>query len=170
MFIFDNGRVCVYCESRCGHTSLYKHFGIPVYSIGQCGIDNWVNTKSKRVLVLRHPYDRVTSAFLMLYRNLMSQEDFETNFINHTKPYMAELLSCVDSTLDFQYIDFDKLNNFVEMDYANTTITNSRYRKHIYIYNDAYSKKDLEQEYDLYLQIKQMKQEITVQEWEELTK
>ena len=167
MFIHDTGKICVYAATRCGHTSVQQYFNIKPYS-QKSQIDCWINTSSKRVLVLRNPYSRVTSGFLMLQR-VDSLVDFEDNFITHTKPYIADCLGTESNEIDFAYINFENLIKYIPMDYARTRQTHSHNRKQLYIYNRQYSKEHLEQEYALYQSVLRTKKEISVEEWKELT-
>jgi hypothetical protein len=169
MFIHDTGKICVYVATRCGHTSAQRYFNVEPYR-QESQIDCWINTSSKRVLVLRNPYSRVTSGFLMLQRfDDDSFADFEDNFIMHTKPYIADCMGTESNEIDFAYINFEKLIKYIPMDYTRTRQTHSYNSKQLYIYNRHYSKEHLEQEYALYLSVLRNKKEISVEEWKELT-
>jgi hypothetical protein len=166
MFIHDTGKICVYAATRCGHTSAQQYFNVD--SRGS-QIDHWNNTSSKRVLILRNPYSRVTSGFLRVQRfKNISPEEFEEKFIIHTKPYIANCMGTAFKQIDFAYINFEHLIQYIPMD-ASTVQTHARNSKQIYIYNRHYSKEQLEQEYELYQNVLTNKEEISVEEWKELT-
>ena len=167
MFIHDNGKVAVFCVTRCGHTSMYRHFGIEPYSITNHSIHEWANSKSQRVLVLRNPYDRWLSALkhheaVRISSPEMSEEEHQLNLRVHGEPYLHK----ISRAIDFKIIDFDRLSEYITMS-DDTFVTNSK--------SEAKYKKDKafaelrDGEYNNYLYFKRHCKEITPEEWKLLT-
>ena len=177
MFFYDNGEICVTAFSRCGHTSMYEHFGLPVYSING-KISDFANSKTKKkVLVVRNPYDRLLSAVnnsKTLKENNVSSDDYTQWTIDHSIPLLQDqrLLN-----LDFKIIDFYKLNRYIGVSKV-TVVTNSVgaiARKPVSwlcsksIYDDYmmlyHSQEEMEREYQAYRSIMISHDEISVPEW-----
>ena len=61
MFVYDNGKVCVLANSRCGHQSMYEYFDLPIIKELSDKTDIWAKSSNKKVLVLRNPVERMWS-------------------------------------------------------------------------------------------------------------
>jgi hypothetical protein len=109
MLVYDNGRVCVLANTRCGHTSMYSYFGLEPHSLSN-SIHDWYNTSSLRVLVLRNPLDRWLSAATALDRigsPVMGSEEWMTR---HSAPFLKDLPWRYYS---WHYIDFYRLREYL---------------------------------------------------------
>lgn len=66
IFVHSNGKVNVQCRMRCGHSSMYGYFGVPLYSQADIPpperMRQWLSNPGHRVLVIRHPVERLISA------------------------------------------------------------------------------------------------------------
>jgi len=165
VFIHDNGKVCVLCATRCGHTSMYHHFTIEPHSITD-PIDVWIKSKSQRVLVLRNPYARWISASKhsrkVRKRNPnMTSEQFQLNLRVHGAPYLHK----ISRSIDFKIIDFDRLSEYITMS-DDTFVTNSKWEDR---HKKAKAFVELRSEYNNYLYFMKYCKEITPDEWKLLT-
>lgn len=162
MFVHDNGKVSVLSVTRCGHTSMYDYFGIPRYTLTGNSPFTWYNTNSIKVVVLRNPIERMYSAHKII---MEIKKESEQRFYEHCYPYLHMLL--VFSK--FKIIHFKKLGNYIPFS-KNTdpTYTNNETGK--YIVNRFFTEADLLQECNLYQTLIDSKEEITPEEWKELTK
>lgn len=174
MFVHDNGKVLTLSISRCGHTSMYTYFGLEEYSFeGKVDILDWINSKSEsqRVIVLRNPYDRVRSAQQNLAHCLDSLGSLpieeERWFYNHSYPYLHTINHC-----NFKYIDFYKLQNYLETVSKKTikSKVSCNEGSKFYIPNNYYREQDLDNEFFQYEKILAEREEMSVEEWKELTR
>jgi len=184
MFVYDNGKMCVYSATRCGHTSMYGYFNIPVYTCVAESFNIWQTTKNLRIVVLRNPYQRLISAYKRFGCNsIIYDEHARQQFIEHSRPFLKYI--CYGNTmnfvhydietgqwrqnyLDFCYINFDRLSEYIPTD-NRTITTNTKSESKVYVKNDVYSENDLETEYIHYENLLATKREITPEEWKELT-
>ena len=155
MFVFDNGKVSVLCVTRCGHTSMYEHFGIEPYTIPGKSPMQWLMTNSKKVVVLRHPLERMTSAF-----NFAGSSESGI-FYYHCTPYLRYL-----AFVDFEYIPFCDIGSYIVKS-DKTTTTNSTLRK--YIPNPYFTEIDMQKEVEFYERYIQTRPTISAEEWKRLT-
>ncbi len=160
MMVHDNGKVCVLAVTRCGHTNMYNHFGLEPYTYS-AGYTPWLQSTSKRVVVLRNPYDRVKSAKRLC--EIFEFRDQNIAFIDHSKPYLHMLKDCQD----FSIIDFYRLSEYIQREgwqsFATYSVGGS------YIPNDEYTEEDLQREYQLYCDLMNIREQMTAKEWKELT-
>lgn len=162
MLVYDNGKVCVLCATRCGHTSMHYHFGIEPYVTSD--IRDWIKSKSQRVLVLRNPYDRFVSALSNTEKIIEMMPDMsEEPYLwtkNHSQPYLHR----ISPSIDFKIIDFNRLSEYIAVS-NKTVITNSKA-------NVIKNKKDFiefRHEYNRYQYFMKFCKEITPEEWKLLT-
>jgi hypothetical protein len=189
MFYYDNGKVCVFANTRCGNTNMYHHFGFKPYSKAVDDFNAWsTTTTSQRVVVLRNPIDRMVSAI-----NAVPAMPFGTTFpidVVRNKYYTESYIeSCMETTLfkmhcspylhkisnePFKIIDFSRLNEYIprKMNLLQSPTTNSNNYtdpKSAYIKNKYFSLTELEKEYEIYLSLLKEREQISVEEWKEKT-
>lgn len=177
MFVYNDGKICVAATHRCGSTSMYGYFGLPLYEkIGNARFDftywNSLNDESiTKVLVLRNPYQRLESAINntkylssdSVYSELLNNKDSKMFWtLKHSKPYLHNI-TCED----FYVIDFDNLSKYIRKDYFTVT-TNSRTYKWQENFAKYYSKEDLDSEYTLFEKFSQ-RPNILPSVWKDLT-
>jgi hypothetical protein len=167
MFIHDNGKVFVASAPRCGHTSMYSYFGIDEYSMSGTDIRQWNlrPSNSKKIIVLRNPVERMSSAYnRMLFTK---SENKDNDFENHCRPYLVH----ISNWLNFYVIDFRNLGFYIPVS-SKTIVTESSkaISTGCYINNSKFSKQDLENELEAYNYFITNKPQITPKEWKELTK
>ena len=164
MLVHDNGKVCVASATRCGHTSMYHYFGRnPHTNPGKLG--DWIESSSRKILVLRNPYDRLQSA-------LINAEDFPYGLTDitltkeewiyvHSKPYLID----IPLTTNFEIIDFYKLSDYIQMsrDTMQTNVSSVN-RRNLDI------TPEMRKEYDRYRYYMEHCKQIDPLEWKELTR
>ena len=161
MFVHDNGKVSVLSVTRCGHTSMYDYFGIPRYTLTGVRLFTWYNTNSTKVIVLRHPIERMYSAHKTI---IEIRKQSEQEFYHHCFQYLRMCLLYSN----FKIIHFKKLGNYIPISkYTDSTYTNNETGK--YIVNEFFTEAELLQECSLYETLMKTKEEITPEEWKELT-
>jgi hypothetical protein len=72
--------------------------------------------------------------------------------------------------VDFEYIDFYKLNEYIPLSDETITTNTSKLSSKVYISNDRYDEHLVEKEYDLYKMFLSTRKEIIPEEWNELIK
>lgn len=144
------------------------------------------------IVVIRNPIDRMISAidglspWLYMFTPdpvwfkldpVPSRNDIREHvlFEAHSKPYLSGLME-----YDFRIIDFYKLESYInrftsdkmiEVFQSPTTSTKGLTDpKEHYVENSVFSLEELEKEYALYLTIMQTKEQISVEEWKNLTR
>lgn len=197
MIVHDNGKLNVLAENRCANTSIYRHFNIPVYS--QMRAHNriqlrsiWKQNPSEKIIVLRHPYQRVASA--MAYHGLNSKQ-FYHDFIklpteeqqknplfwsyqelnnktyeefravdiaSHCRPYLHHLIG-----YNFRYINFDRISEYLDVQVG--PITNTTSKEFNVDFLEFFRLDDLKFEKRLYDEYLHRFQEISPEEWKEKT-
>lgn len=161
MFIHDTGKLCVMAATRCGHTSMAKHFNIPAYTPVKGNTSRyWNTTSSHAIVVLRHPIERMYSAYHA--SALMDVTDKDGYLVAHSWPYLHLLMRDT-----FSWIDFKDLSLYIEMD-RNTTVTYTTNTTGSYIPNSGYTELQLKREIGAYTRIVNNKPKLTVNEWKEL--
>lgn len=167
MLVYDNGRVCVLANTRCGHTSMYEYFGLEPYTV-TTSIDDWYNTTSQRVLVLRNPKDRWVSAL----RHRVNKDPRVTDhewFTIHGAPYLRDL---VWKYYSWSYIDFYKLGQYIPLS-SRSEQTHSNYSPRGTINAQpglrTGLRTELHSEMVAYRLIRRYSKELSVAEWQELT-
>ena len=159
MLVYDNGRVCVLANTRCGHTSMYRYFGLEPYTV-TTSIHDWYNTTSRRVLVLRNPRDRLASALRHRVNKPAGFSEHEW-LLRHGSPYLRDL---VWKYYSWSYIDFYKLGQYIPLSLSSER-THSNYSKSLGDEQDT----DLRSEMVGYRLIRRYSKELSVAEWQDLT-
>lgn len=197
MLVHDNGKVNVLAENRCANTSLYNYFKIPTYSQMQNNSrqqlrSRWKSNPSEKIVVLRHPYQRIQSAinyhnmksvdfynkfktlpieeqkkekFFWAYKDLFntSYADFrKNNIVGHSIPYLHHLIG-----LEFRYIDFNRISEYV--DTKSGPITNTVSTDFSVDFLEFYQLDDIKFEKRLYEEFLLRCEEISPEEWKEKT-
>jgi hypothetical protein len=164
MFIYDNGKVSILSVPRCGHTSMAYHFNQTPYIV-KGGLLDWLKSSSRKILVLRNPYDRLQSA----QRNAEGFPYVPSDGINTTKeewirvhsyPYLID----IPATISFEIIDFYKLSEYISLS-TDTLQTNSSSVHHTKLEISP----EMRNEYVRYRYYMEYCNEITPGEWKELT-
>lgn len=164
MFVYDNKKVSVYCANRCGNTSMYSYFGIPKYTLPNATPDIWYNTNSTKVVVLRNPVERMYSA-CNLFKIINLRGEAGKNFYVHCAPYLHD----IQQNWDFKVIDFYKLSNYIPISNDTIPTASGKITTGEYIVNEFFTEAELFQECFLYETLMKTKEEITPEEWKELT-
>lgn len=163
LLVHDNGNICVAVATRCGTTSMYDYFNLARYT-GNSKLDDWINSASRRVIVLRNPYDRIESALNNL--SVVYSKDEKPNisrmdwFKTHSKPYLID----IPKDLEFEVIDFYNLHMYVKISFS-TLVTNSN---NVDI-NPHKNYPLIKEEYDRYQYFMNNRKHISPVEWKELT-
>lgn len=159
MLVYDNGRVCVLANTRCGHTSMYRYFGLEPYTVNN-SISQWYNTASVRVLVLRNPLDRWLSAYSALAQvpPRISREQF---MLDHSAPFLQYLAWQSHS---WHYIDFYRLREYLPQSHS-PVVTHSVCADRSQFADDPVMMRELA----AYKLFKRHCKELSVGEWRELT-
>ena len=165
MFILHTNKFSIMAKSRCGSTSLYDFFNIDYNSLDARTYVEWSNSSLRKILVLRNPYDRIISAFKFLHQVPFDAAKKSEMFITHSCPYMWKI-----ENVDFEYIDFYKLNEYIPLSDETITTNTSKLSSKVYISNDRYDEHLVEKEYDLYKMFLSTRKEIIPEEWNELIK
>ena len=163
MLVHDNGKICVLSATRCGHTSMSRYFRKTPH-MDPLGLWTWLISSSRKILVLRNPYDRLQSA-------LINAEDFPYGLSNitetkeewikvHSEPYLID----IPQTTPFEIIDFYRLSEYIPMS-RDTTRTNTSkiHRTSITI------TPEMREEYKRYRYFLTYCRQISPEEWKELT-
>lgn len=161
---------------------MYNYFGMPGYFPTHPELLPTNNT----VIVIRNPIDRMISAvkgltpILHVFRAHKEWHNTDSSttqeqireiaiFKTHCKPYLSTVIND-----EFRIIDFYKIGNYITrpIDRKQSPVTNTSgltNPKEHYVENSVFSLADLEEEYDLYLQIMNTREQISVEEWKSLT-
>ena len=178
MFIYDNGKVCVFSATRCGHTSMYDYFGIPLHTHTGLLLKDWKNSNSLRVMVLRNPIDRWLSGIRYVqnvednnnfykkdgkFYTIQNHESKDKLLFEHTYPF--ELLNRhMKKTIPFKIIPFENLQDYIPV---------SRYTIHVNVeqshHTDIPMSPDMREAIVNYKYYRQYCEVITPEEWKELT-
>lgn len=126
VFIHDNGNIHVMSNTRCGHTSMRKYFGFEERLRSHDGSwDKWINSTSRRVVVLRNPIDRWKSAEVFMniswFKHIGPKNgmDKDTFLRVHREPYLIN----IPTDLTFEIIPFENLSDYLP--WGNGTIPTS---------------------------------------------
>ena len=175
MFIHCTDKFAIMAATRCGHTNMYHYFQYKQYTETGFATHNWRNHHNS-IVVLRNPLDRVISGLpggLPIWQwdsDLI--EELNDEFVSHTTPYMnTTLVGC-----NFRIIDFYRLEEYIPRMWGKhqSIRTNSRVKDHttaedVFVRNDAYTLRDLEQEFDLYKYFMANRERVSVDEFRGLT-
>lgn len=156
MIVHDNGRLNVLAENRCANTSMYGHFNLPLYGMMYDNTreqlrSKWKTNPSEKIVVLRHPYQRVHSAIAyhqlrgvptyQLYNAMPAEEKqkhrffwehkdrldkpyaeyMHANIQSHCLPYLRHLIG-----VNFRYINFDRISEYLDVHGGPKTNTTSK--------------------------------------------
>lgn len=210
IFVYNTGSFTIGSPLRSGHTAMYNFFGKP--EPRATSIDNWIAATNQKVIVLRHPVERMNSSFEIYEMNMKpvidvmdplpygQRQQAAIDFINSTDD--IESVGLVDTPLmnlffpedpgkleeaksffiyrhhsqvymhmikdlDFKYINFEELNQYIPMNGMITNTTDRSYDK--FQENPHYTLEQLQQEEANYNWILQNKPKLTVAEWQALT-
>lgn len=173
--------------TKCGHTAMSYYFGMPVPP--QRTFAHWLEYQSPKVVVLRHPVERMHSAINFYEKQFneliveyektgMSDNlDFFESFINnplgieeyifnkHCRPYMHIL-----KNRDFRIIKFEELSQYIPKVAPGGIETNTT-NKDIdpFPSNRYFKREDMLKEIELYENLLETRQVITPEEWKALT-
>lgn len=190
MFIHDNGRLNVLSHKKCGHIAMIRYFGMNEMQNTTLGtFGDWISNPSPKVLVVRHPVERMHSA-INWYKGVFESRikfyqqhghvdifDLIKAFIHdhdgslqeeyifnaHCRPY----LKLIKNT-DFRIIKFEDLKNYIPKHTAHDTKTSNR-EMYPFPKNKYFNEQDMLQEIAAYEEILTLKEVITSEEWKELT-
>lgn len=178
MFIFDNNKICILTNTRCGHTSMYGYYGIPVHKHTGLELEDWKNSPSIRVMVLRNPIDRWLSGIKYveaikdnnqfyekdgkLYTR-QTHEPIEKILFEHTYP--CELLTRnLDKTVPFKIIPFENLQDYIPTSKHTTHVRVNRAHQ-----RDVPMSADMREAISNYKYYRKYCEVIDPEEWKELT-
>jgi hypothetical protein len=187
MLVHDNGNLNILAMEKCGHTAMWYYFDMPL--IQKYFVD-WLQYESPKVVVLRHPMERVHSAITFtdkLFREeekaeaILEAVKFSDNFFEyyannpdeiqeyifnrHCRPYMHIL-----KNRDFRIIKFEELAQYIPKILPGGIATNTTNRSiDPFPSNRWFTRKDMLKEIELYESFLVNKEVITVEEWKALT-
>lgn len=167
MFIHDNGNVHVLSNTRCGHTSMRKYFGFEEVPRGMHDRWNeWINSTTRRVLVLRNPIDRWKSAEVFettgwfIHHEPHNGMDKDFWIWVHRQPYLINIPRYVD----FEIIPFENLSDYLPMDEGTLVSNSNNVNRH-----DTKGSSSLREELIQYRYFREHCKIISPEEWRELT-
>lgn len=152
---------------RCGSTSMYRYFNVPYNSLDKKTEDHWRwygEFGKLRVLVLRNPYDRVSSAYNIIHRAEGLGQTPEYFFGSHSCPYMWQIRD-----LEFVIIDFYELKSYIPVSWNTLESESKKNSSFNYIENPIYSAEVLRQEYIDYKTFLSNRSKMTIEAWKYLT-
>ena len=132
MFIHDNGNFHVLSNTRCGHTSMRNYFDMDLEPRRPHAIRwlEWVDSKSRRVVVLRNPVDRWKSA--EVFHSIEwwvkngppavpgGRMDKDFWIWIHRSPFLIN----IPRHIDVEIIPFENLSDYIPM-HKDTMISNT---------------------------------------------
>lgn len=161
MFFHFDKKFKLLAPGRCGSTSLHHYFGYTERALtgNRLPWREFNKGKKPHIIVLRHPVERFWSA-----SNQQGHSYGDRLWYEHCQPYLHNI-KC-----DFKYIPFEKLNSYLELS-SDTEITNTSRRGLAQFQKNEFLTKDaLVREVSLYNKILKTKQELSIQEWQLLTR
>jgi hypothetical protein len=192
VFIHDNGNLNVLSMTKCGHTAMSYYFGIQLPM--QKTFVHWLQGESPKVVVLRHPVERMHSAInfyekqfneqivkyettgqcdnFSLIEDLINWDDLQREreieeyiFDLHCRPYLHVIKS-----RDFRIIKFEELSHYIPKIAPGGIETNTT-NKNIdpFPKNRYFKREDMLKEIELYENLVTTREVITPEEWRELT-
>ena len=197
MLVHDNGKINILAENRCANTSLYRYFNLRVYDMMYFNNrlqlrSRWKSNPSERIVVLRHPYQRVHSAFayhelrgVRSYNKFQdaSEEEKQNNRFfkrhkvvlsgpykefkhhdirSHCMPYLRHLIG-----VNFRYINFDRIAEYLDVHDGPQTNTTSKEFSEDFL--NHVGSDEIKFEKFLYEEYLHRFEEITPEEWKEKT-
>ena len=175
VFIHDNGNIHVLSATRCGHTSMFKYFGFASSITGFTGGGqnpedvpsrwyNWIESETRRILVLRNPIDRWKSAevFTGFLKHLEPSNgmDKDTFMRVHREPFLID----IPRYIDIEIIPFENLSDYLPL--ARGTIVSNSNNIHRSVIEMTPT---LREEYNQYRYFRKNCKVISPEEWKELT-
>lgn len=178
--------------TKCGHTAMSYYFGMPVPP--QRTFAHWLEYQSPKVVVLRHPVERMHSAInfhekqfneqIVKYETTGQCDDFsiieglvncddhtrewaieEYIFNKHCRPYMHIL-----KNRDFRIIKFEELSQYIPKVAPGGIETNTTNRNvDPFPTNRYFKREDMLKEIDTYENLLANREVITPEEWKALT-
>lgn len=177
MFIHDNGNVHVLSNTRCGHTSMFKYFGFKssitgFTDDGQTPEDvpnrwyNWIESKTRRVLVLRNPIDRWKSAEVFnetgWFKHNGPKNGMDKDFWIwiHREPFLVD----IPRYCDFEIIPFENLSDYLPWGKGTLASNSNNVNR-----SSIEMTQPLREEYYQYRYFREHCKIISPEEWRELT-
>lgn len=192
IFVHDNGNLNVLSMTKCGHTAMSYYFGIQLPM--QKTFAHWLEGESPKIVVLRHPVERMHSAItfydkqfnelIVEYETTGQCDDFslieylinwdeQTRaheiekyiFNKHCRPYMHIL-----KNRDFRIIKFEELPQYIPKVAPGGIETNTTNRNiDPFPMNKYFKREDMLREIELYENLLETREVITPEEWKALT-
>lgn len=192
IFIHDNGNLNVLSMTKCGHTAMSHYFGMP--NPPEKTFVHWLEGESPKIVVLRHPVERMHSAInfhekkfdeqLIKYETTGQCDDFSAIkdlinwdeqtrlyqieqyiFYKHCRPYLHIL-----KNRDFRIIKFEELSQYIPKIAPAGIETNTTNRNiDPFPTNRYFKREDMLKEIELYEYLLANRDVITPEEWKELT-
>ena len=170
MFWIERNDIGIICNLRCGHTSFYKKFGMAkedlIYDLDFSYLMDWFESVTTRVVVLRHPVQRMQSALRWNNFNRRNSENCDEtspiwelvkefthddreeqllrHYILHCNFYFDKI-----KHLDFKIIPFENLGEYLDVRESFPTYSRS-YEPTDDMFNDVITREGLEKELELY--------------------
>lgn len=170
MFIHDNGKLHVMSNTRCGHTSMRNYFGFVEHNWGKNPVKTveekrheWLNSTTRKVLVLRNPVDRWKSAEVFYDKEQFSElsEDSKNEWMRvHREPFLIN----ISRYCDFEIIPFENLRDYLPWDWK-TLKSNSNDIHRSEVEMSVLMREELNQ----YRYFRKNCKIISPEEWKELT-
>ena len=191
--VHDNGNLNVLSMPKCGHTAMWEYFDLLHIRQSRTFAD-WLKSNSPKVVVLRHPAERMHSAITFCnemwdtrsieYKKTGKCFDFpeieqwvnlnstdrkrsidEFIFNQHCRPYMH-----IIKNRDFRIIKFEDLSQYVPKILPGGIDTNTT-NKNIdpFPKNRYFKREDMLREIELYESLLVNREVITPEEWKALT-
>ena len=196
MFVHDNGKLNVLCENRCGNTSMYHYFDVPVYSymVDKTRIQLrsiWKQNPSEKIVVLRDPYQRCHSAMnyhkmAQFYKKFQDMTPEQRREQTNVYLYHPEFLDMTYEQFrladirghcapylkhligyNFRYIDFNRIGEYLNVQKG--PITNTPDNTFSEEFLDFFQEDILKFENFLYAEYLHRFEEISPEEWKEKT-
>ena len=196
MLVHDNGMLNVLSENRCGNTSMYHYFGIPIYSqmlntTREKMRSIWKQNPSEKIIVLRDPYQRCRSAinyhklsnyyhrFFAMDPEERKEIELRANYphienmtyeqfrLSDIRGHCAPYLNHLIG-FNFRYIDFNRIGEYLNVQIGPITDTVDETFSEEFL--DFYDLDNLKFEKFLYQEYLFRFKEITPEEWKEKTK
>ena len=181
MIYYNNGKLQIFANTRCGNTNMHHYFNLDVNSYKTFP----TAFSDDLIIVLRNPLDRVVSSVKGIPRILHTMATLgpflksiygkEFNF----EEYVVCKLHCAPflhraKNHNFRIIDFNKLDEYLprkENAHQSPVTNSSGYTdpKSVYVENKYFTLNDLEIEYKTYLELLEDREQISVAEWKEKT-
>ena len=125
---------------------------------------NWIESKTRRVLVLRNPIDRWKSAEvitrLIAHREPKNGMDKDTFLRVHREPFLIDIPRYVN----FEIIPFENLSDYLPRDKGTIVSNSNNVNRH-----DAKGSSSLREELIQYRYFREHCKIISPEEWKELT-